>query len=111
MLISQTRAPDVGNHCLWLCPRIKEFWEEVRVTVQNILLISLKLEPKMFRLGLYPDGHNIQRYEHVFIDICLLQAKRVIALTWKQLGKPSIAKWFRKLSLPLEPRTTTYLNF
>lgn len=96
-------------HCLWLCPRIKEFWEEVRVTVQNILLISLKLEPKMFLLGLYPDGHNIQRYEHVFIDIRLLQAKRAIALTWKKLGKSSIAQWFRELSLCLPLEKITYI--
>lgn len=96
-------------HCLWLCPRIKEFWEEVRVTVQNILSINLKVEPKMFLLGLYPDGHNLQLYEQIFINICLLQAKRVIALTWKKLGKPSVAQWFRELSLCLPLEKITYI--
>lgn len=39
----------------------------------------------------------------------ILQAKRVIALTWKNIGKPSITQRFKEVSLclPLEKITCT----
>lgn len=91
-------------HCLWQCPRVGEFWEEVRLNVQDILSIRLELDSKMFLLGLYPVVHNIKRHEKIFLNISFLQAKRTIALSWKSMGKPSIAIWFRELTscLPLE---------
>lgn len=77
-------------HCLWMCPRIKEFWEEIRVTIQEVLSIRLELEPKFFLLSLYPKGHNINHHEQIFVHICFLQAKRMIALMWK--------KWVNQVS-------------
>lgn len=38
----------------------------------------------------------------------ILQAKRVIALTWRSLGKPSISHWFKELSLCLPLEKITY---
>ena len=82
-------------HCLWQCPRVREFWEEVRLSVQEILSIRLDLEARIFLLGLYPEGHRIKLQEIFFINICSLQAKRTIALSWKNFGKPAIAVWFK----------------
>ena len=45
----------------------------------------------------------------MFIDICILQAKRVIALSWKSPDKPSISQWFRELSLCLPLEKITYI--
>ena len=45
----------------------------------------------------------------MFIDRCLVQAKRVIALTWKSPNKPSISQWFRELSLCLPLEKITYI--
>lgn len=74
-------------HCIWSCPKIKEIWEEFRAIIQEILSIRLVMEPKYFLLGLYPIGHNINHSEEIFINMGILQAKRVIALTWKNIGK------------------------
>ena len=43
------------------------------------------------------------------MDICLLQAKRTIALNWKNSQRPSIKRWFHEMSvfLPLEKITYT----
>lgn len=38
-------------HCLWSCPRIFKFWEEV---IQTISSISLPVCPRVFILGLLP---------------------------------------------------------
>ena len=74
------------------------------MSVQQILSIRLDLEPQLFLLGLYPKGHRIKRHEKMFINMCSLQAKRTIALSWKNFGKPTTAVWFRELTscLPLE---------
>ena len=95
-------------HCIWSCPKIKEFWEEVRVIIQEILSIRLVVEPKFFLLGLYPTGHNISRDGKIFINMGILQAKRAIALTWKNIGKPSVTQWFKEMSLCLPLEKITY---
>ena len=95
-------------HCLWSCPKLQRFWREVGQEIQNILSINVTPEPKFFILGLYPVGHKFRRSERMFIDICLLQAKRVVALSWKSPDKPSIAMWFRELCLCLPLEKITY---
>lgn len=56
--------PDVYNrcrddkvslfYCLWQYLMLREFWEGLRLTVQEILLIKVELEPKFCLLRLYP---------------------------------------------------------
>uniref|UniRef100_A0A673B4S3 Uncharacterized protein n=1 Tax=Sphaeramia orbicularis TaxID=375764 RepID=A0A673B4S3_9TELE len=86
-------------HCLWSCPKVEELWEQVKLIIQEILSIRLDREPKLFLLGLYPEGHNINQPEQIFLNIWFLQAKRVIVLTWKNMGKPSVPQWVRELAL------------
>ena len=99
-------ANDKGTllHCLWTCPKIKKFWGEVNGEIRKILSITIELDPKLFLLGIYPEGPKIERCDMIFLNLCLLQAKRVIALSWKKPGKPSIKVWFKEISLclPLE---------
>ena len=97
-------------HCLWSCPKISEFWEEVRALLQKILSTRLAMEPKLFLLGLYPAGLNIDCCQKIFINIGILQAKRVIALSWKKFGKPSIMQWFKEMSMCL-PLEKNYIHF
>lgn len=94
-------------HCLWQCSRIKKFWEEVKQCIEEMLEIKLHLEPKIFLLGIYPANCDIRKKHRSFLDIGLLLAKRVIALTWKEMDRPRIGKWLSELSttLPLEKIT------
>ena len=85
------------------------FWREVGREINKILSLKIVPEPKFFLLGLYPEGQKFKRKEQIFIDICLLQAKRVIALTWKSPEKPSITHWFKELCLCLPLEKITYI--
>ena len=85
-------------HCIWKCPRISESWNEVGKIIQDILSIQIIIEPKLFILGIYPKKHNISRGKQIFVNTCLLQAKRLIALTWKSYGRSSIRQWFKEMS-------------
>lgn len=96
-------------HCMWQCEKIQMFWEEVRLMIEKILAIKLTLEPKLFILGLYPNGHGIQKSEQIFLDLCLLQAKRLIALSWKNISRPRISQWLREMARTLPLEKITYI--
>ena len=104
-------AGDKGTllHCLWTCPKVNEFWREVRGEIQKIISMRVELDPKLFLLGIYPEGHRMERCDIVFFNLCLLQARRTIALSWKSSGKPSIAVWFREMTLCLPLEKIYYL--
>lgn len=91
-------------HCMWHCTKITLFWEEVRDIIQNIISKQIILEPKLFLLGLYPEKHNYTKNERTFIDLSLLNAKRCIALYWKNTCRPRGTLWLRQMlsALPLE---------
>ncbi len=61
---------------------VHRWWNFGRI-VQEILSVKAAVDPKLFVLGIHPKGHKLQHREQIFIDVCLLQAKRSAALTWK----------------------------
>lgn len=43
------------------------------------------------------------------VDLCLLQAKRCIALCWKSVGCPSFDHWLNNLTMSLALEKLTYV--
>ena len=80
-------------HCVWECAHIKNFWKEISHFINQSISVDLPLLPVVFILGIYPS--NVNNYESAFIDMCSLQAKLMIALSWKNVKRPSLAQWFR----------------
>uniref|UniRef100_A0AAR2L8Q3 Uncharacterized protein n=1 Tax=Pygocentrus nattereri TaxID=42514 RepID=A0AAR2L8Q3_PYGNA len=80
-------------HCLWQCAYIRRYWEAVRDGIQNILCIQIPLDPKLFLLGIYPMNYKIRKRHQQFLEIGILLAKRVIAVSWKRTGVPGMDKW------------------
>lgn len=63
------------------------------------------MNPTLFPfLGFYPTGLKYNRTEQILIDLCLLHAKKSIALFWKKVNRPNITFWIRQMltALPLE---------
>lgn len=96
-------------HCIWQCIQIQKFWQEIKQCIQNILQIQIPLVPHLFILGLYPHNLKLKKYQQIFLDLSVLMAKRVIALSWKSTSSPSVKRWLTELSstLPLEKITYT----
>lgn len=96
-------------HCVWQCTEIQLFWQEVKQHIQNILHIQIPLVPRLFILGLYPYTLRIRKSQKMFLDLGLLLAKRLVAINWKDIIRPSIGRWLSELSttLPLEKITYT----
>ena len=74
----------------------------------KMVSVQLPLHPKIFILGLYPPNLHIDNKAKPLIDMCLLQAKRQIALNWKNTIRPNIGQWLREMSLSLSMERITY---
>ena len=97
-------------HCVWDCGKIQDFWREVSHMVFKMLSVQLPLHPKIFILGSYPPSPHINNKVKPLIDMCLLQAKRMIALNWKNTTRPSIGQWLREMSSALIMERITYMT-
>lgn len=80
-------------HCIWECREIRKFWKEVNNK------IKLPFEPKVFILQLYP-----------CLDMCILQAKRFVALQWKKFSRPRTGRWLRAMAMNMSMEKFTYVN-
>ena len=96
-------------HCIWECTKTNAFWKDVISMIENILSKKLPLDPKMCILGLYPRTLVLKKEEIKFIDMCMLQAKRTIALGWKNVNGPWIGVWLRQMSSSMSMEKLTYI--
>ena len=76
--------------------------------IQDILSIQITLGAKPFLLGLYPGNYNIRKGHRIFVEIGIWLAKRIIALSWKKVGMPSLSKWISELSTTLRKNYIHY---
>ena len=58
------------------------------MVVQEVVSIQIIIETKLFVLGIYPK---------IFVNMCLVQAKRLIALIWKSNRIPNFRQWFKEM--------------
>ena len=77
-------------HCVWECNIIRDFWVEVINITKIILSLNIPLDAKMILLHLYPKNLRLNSQQRKFIDFAILQAKRMIALSWKRSDPPVI---------------------
>lgn len=96
-------------HCMWDCKEIATFWCEISQIIHKMLAVKLPLDPKMFILGLYPPTLVISRNKQILMNMCLLQAKRSIALSWKNIQRPQVGQWLREMSNCYAMEKITYI--
>lgn len=70
-----------------------------------MLDIKLPLDPKMFIWGFYPPILVISRHKQIVMNMCLLQAKRSIALSLKNIQRPQEGQWLREMLIAMEKLT------
>lgn len=95
-------------HCIWECREIMAFWKEVKHVIDEITSVMVPLEPKIFILHLYPPNLKLRRKEYTLVDLCILQAKRLIALNWKKTYRPSIKEWVTGMATCVAFEKITY---
>ncbi len=96
-------------HCMWNCPKVQEFWKEVAFFISQMVSINLPMKPEMFILGIIPENILHHGSTCKLVDTSILQAKRLIALYWKKVEKPSIVQWINNMSFCLVMEKITYM--
>lgn len=96
-------------HCIWECEHILSFWKGVRDMINKMTSINLPLTAKIFVLHLYPPEMPLRRREYAFLDMCLLQAKRLIALFWKKVHAPHVNDWLKEMATNMIMEKITYI--
>ena len=76
-------------HCLWECPKILVFWENVVKCLSRMVECSIPLTSTICILGIYPKDSIRTTKQSKMVDFGLLHARRVIALFWKNVEPPS----------------------
>lgn len=96
-------------HCLWECPEIRKFWTEVIKCISQITLNPVPDCPTLCILNLYPKDCMLNNKEKKITDLCLVQARRLISLCWKDVQSPTIGRWLKELSACLVLEKLTYI--
>lgn len=78
--------------------------------MEKIISKDIPLDPGFFILGLYPEHHKYAKSERIMIDMCLLHAKRSIAMFWKKTNRPSITYWIRQMLTIFPLERVTYIR-
>lgn len=64
--------------------------------------------PALCILNLYPKDCRLSSKKKKITDLCLVQARRVISLCWKDVKSPSVGRWLKELSACLVLDKLTY---
>ncbi len=96
-------------HCMWACPKLQTFWKNVLELVSKLTESVIPVEAKICLLHTYPDDFPASIKKQKLINFCLLQAKRVIALKWKDTMGPSSSQWIKEMSCSLALEKLTYI--
>ena len=77
--------------------------------IDQMISKKLPLDPKLFILGIYPTDCQLQSKEFKLVDMCILQAKRIIAFNWKCVDGPRIEKWIKEMASSMSMEKITYI--
>ena len=99
-------------HCMWECQKILSFWRKVLDLASQIIGKEVPLSPKLCLLNLYPENFTTSKKVRSLLNICFLEAKRCIALSWKSDTPCATSQWLRGMTsyLALEKISYTTKN-
>jgi len=63
---------------------------------------------KLCILGVYPDHLSINNNQRTLIEFGLLQARRIIALSWKEIEISSANSWIKEMAMCVTLEKLTY---
>lgn len=84
-------------HCVWGCLNIQKFWTDVIRYQSELFNIKVPLKAKLCVLRIYPRKLQQSEKNTKLIDYGLLQARRSIALRWRNRKAPSLELWKKEI--------------
>lgn len=96
-------------HCMWECTKVNCFWVKIlNIISQRCISKAIPLDPKLCILHVCPLNSKITKHERLLLILCLLEAKHVIACTWKKDKSPGVSQWIKGMTSYLALEKITY---
>ncbi len=96
-------------HCVWECPKLVAFWKMVVHTLSKITGIQVPCIAKLCISGIYPDCFSAHRKCKTLINFGLLQARRMVVLSWRETEVSSRQSWIREMAMCVTLEKLTYV--
>ncbi len=71
----------------WECTKVNCFWGKILNIISQIIGKVIPLDPRLCILHICPLNFNITKHERLLLILSQLEAKRVIACSWKKIRK------------------------
>ena len=97
-------------HCVWECPKLNKYWKTVVEKISEVVGVKVPHQAKLCILGIYPGNFTVSSKQSILIDFGLLQARRMIALSWKNTVIPLIHVWVKEMASCLVLERLTYIT-
>lgn len=96
-------------HAFFSCPKVASHWSDVFNVLSRIFLITLSLEPLLIILGTSELFRKLTSAQQRFISYSLINAKKLLLMSWKGPAIPTDKMWLRDLSITLHLERIRYL--
>lgn len=87
---------------------MQSFWKELIGVISKTIGKEIPVCPKISILGLFPPASSLKTCEQKLVNLCLLHAKRLIAIHWKIIHGPSLSLWIKEMSYCIAMERLTY---
>lgn len=91
------QAPATLYHTFWLCPELIPFWSSIFKSISDIFLLKLEPSPLVALFGLNLTNVSLSSLQSNALAFCLIIAKRIILLNWKNPSPPNYFHWMYDL--------------
>lgn len=82
-------------HIFWDCPRLKEYWENIKREIERICKEKINLELQTFLLGIIPN--TVSSKNKKIVQILITIAKKAITVSWLKPQPPSRDLWWERV--------------
>lgn len=91
---------EVGTliHMFWACSCLNSYWASILSVLNGITGVAIPAEPRVTLLG-DTSTIKINNNKIKFIRITLITANKCVAMQWKDVQPPTLARWSRELAL------------
>ena len=96
-------------HCVWECPKLITFWKMVVDTLSRIVGTRIPCVAKLCILGIFPDCFSANSKTKTLVNFGLLQARRMVALSWKETEVSSMRSWMEEMAMHVALERLTYV--
>lgn len=96
-------------HSFVFCHKIQGFWNEVFKVLSDVLDQHIDPDPMLIILGHSDYTYSLSSPQQKFLAYCLITAKKLLLLYWKNVNPPTAKLWLEELTSTLHLERTRFI--